>query len=68
MLIRLNIIKCYKYPLIDVLCYYYIFDRYIPTLTHLNVILHLLTHIERNLDLNPLTTNKYRCINQINNL
>ena len=67
MLIRFNILylSC-KYPIIDVLCYYYIFNSYIPTLTHLNVILHRLTHLERNLDLNPLTTNKYRCINQIN--
>ena len=67
MLIRFNILylSC-KYPIIDVLCYYCIFNSYIPTLTHLNVILHRLTHLERNLDLNPLTTNKYRCINQIN--
>ena len=67
MLIRFNILylSC-KFSIIDVLCYYYIFNSYIPTLTHLNVILHRLTHLERNLDLNPLTTNKYRCINQIN--
>ena len=67
MLKRFNIqyLSC-KYPIIDVLFYYYIFNSYIQTLTHLNVILHRLTHLERNLDLNPLTTNKYRCINQIN--
>ena len=28
--------------------------------------LHRLSHLGRNLDLNPLTNNKYRCINQIN--
>ena len=67
MLIRFNILylSC-KYPIIDILCYYYIFNSYIPTLTHLNVVLHRLTNLERNLDLNPLTTNKYCCINQIN--
>ena len=67
MLIRFNILylSC-KYPIIDVLCYYCIFNSYIPTLTHLNVILHRFTHLERNLDLNPLTTNTYHYINQIN--
>ena len=66
-LIRLYILYLtYKFPIIDVLCYYHIFDSYIPTLTYLNVILHRLTHLGRNLDLNPLTNNKYRCINQIN--
>ena len=38
MLIKINIIYLsYTYPIIDVLCYYNIFDSYIPTLTHLNV-------------------------------
>ena len=32
----------------------------------LNVILHRLTNLERNLDLNPLITNKYCCTNQMN--
>ena len=66
-LIRLNILYLsFMYPIMYISCWYYILNDHIRTLSYLNVIIHQPTHFKRNLDLNPLTTNKYCCINHIN--
>ena len=54
------------YQIMYISCCYYILNDHIRTLSYLNVIIHQPTHFKRNLDLNPLTTNKYCCINHIN--